>query len=176
VRIEAPPERIAAAIKEVTPRELGIVPGMVMWVRSIPSLLKGESGDGSRLSKPLLRPGQDSSWLVLAEEGDRELVIGFVGRFWEADGGPHVRVGTPEEFRAFARPGYAKAALNFHIGEPEDGKGCRVSTETRILTTDSASQRTFGRYWHGIYPGVALIRKGLLRAIKRRAESQPARS
>jgi hypothetical protein len=152
VRIEAPPERIAAAIKEVTPRELGIVPGMVMWIRSIPSLLKGESGDGSRLSKPLLQPPQDSSWLVLAEERDQELVIGFVGRFWEADGGPHIG----------------------------DGNGCRVSTETRILTTDAVSQGKFGRYWQVIYPGTALIRKGLLRAIKRRAEenadSSPARS
>jgi hypothetical protein len=170
LRIEAPPERIFAAIKEVTPRELGIVPGILLWIRSLPSILKGESGDRSRLSKPLLQPGQDSSWLVLAEEGNRELVIGFVGRFWEADGGPHVRVGTPEEFRAFDRPGYAKAALNFHIGDTVEGNGCRVSTETRILTTDSASQRKFGRYWQVIYPGTAMIRKGLLRAIKRRAE------
>ena len=169
MRIDAPPERIFAAIKQVTPRELGIVPGVLMWIRSLPSLLKGESGDRSKLSKPLLQPGQGSSWLVLAEEGNRELVVGFVGRFWEADGGPHVWVGTPEEFRAFDRPGYAKAALNFHIGTT-DGNGCRVSTETRILATDSASQRKFGRYWQVIYPGTAMIRKGLLRAIKRRAE------
>jgi hypothetical protein len=83
---------------------------------------------------------------------------------------PHgaIRPRTPEEYRAFELPGYAKATMNFLITESESA--CVVTTETRVHATDPRSRRRFGIYWLAIYPGSALIRRMWLRAIKRRCE------
>jgi hypothetical protein len=61
-----------------------------------------------------------------------------------------------------------KSAMNFSV-EPLDG-GTLLRTETRVLTTDPASRRAFGRYWLLIKPGSAEVRRGWLRAARRRAE------
>jgi hypothetical protein len=45
-----------------------------------------------------------------------------------------------------------------------------LSTETRILATDEAARRRFGRYWVVIRPGSAAIRVVWLWAIRTRAE------
>jgi hypothetical protein len=48
--------------------------------------------------------------------------------------------------------------------------GTELRTETRVLATDAASRRRFGRYWRVIRPGSALIRRTWLGAAKRRTE------
>ena len=63
--------------------------------------------------------------------------------------------------------------MNFHI-EDAGGSACLVTTETRIVATDPAARRKFGRYWRVIYPGSALIRKMWLRAVRQRAERPTA--
>jgi hypothetical protein len=73
------------------------------------------------------------------------------------------------DFKEFDRPGYVKVAMNFHLAEIAGG--CRVSTETRVLATDSSARWKFAVYWRIIYPGSALIRRMWLAAIKRRAEA-----
>jgi hypothetical protein len=49
--------------------------------------------------------------------------------------------------------------------------GVRVTTETRVFADNAAAARRFAVYWRVIQPGSDLIRRGWLRAIKRRAES-----
>ena len=89
-------------------------------------------------------------------------------QFWRfRPGGRCPGVSSPETLLAFAEPGYAKALINFKI-VPE-GDGCLLTTETRILATDEGARRTFGVYWRLIYPGSALIRRGWLDAVVRRA-------
>ena len=46
----------------------------------------------------------------------------------------------------------------------------RLTTETRVFTTDAMIRRRFAAYWRVIYPGSSIIRMMWLRAIKRRAE------
>jgi hypothetical protein len=100
---------------------------------------------------------------ILAEEPDRELVAGGIGKPWRLRGGGGPRV---DDFRAFGRPGFAKMAMNFRL----DGR--TFSTETRVFLTDEAARRAFRRYWIFIRPFSGLIRRVWLRAIKRRAERE----
>ena len=102
----------------------------------------------------------------LATEPGRELVLGVVGRFWTPSGG--VLSVEHEEFAAFDRPGYLKAAWNFRV-EPS-GPGALVSTETRVTPTDRKALLLFRPYWLVVRPFSGLIRRRMLAAVKAGAE------
>jgi len=105
-------------------------------------------------------------FIELGRAPGRELVLGCIGRFWTATGGL-VALEGPDEFKDFDRPGYAKAALNFAC--EDRGGATHVTTETRILATDSSSARWFGLYWAVVRPFSGVVRRSWLRAIGRRA-------
>lgn len=107
--------------------------------------------------------------MLLAEQPDRELVVGTIGQFWRAAGGAY-RVADADEFLTANPPGYAKAVMNFVIYRKHGSDGIRLRTETRIYIPDPGARRRFAAYWRIIYPGSAVIRIAWLRAIKRRAE------
>ena len=131
----------------------------------------GEARSAS--THPLLDLLTRSGFLVLADDPDREIVLGNLMQFSTSPGGaPASRITDPPGFRAFDAPGFAKVAANF-IVEDVGGGWCRVTTETRIFTTDPPSRRAFAAYWRVIYPGSATIRRTWLMAIKRRAEGSP---
>lgn len=71
-------------------------------------------------------------------------------------------------FATFDEPGYAKAAFSFELAPA--GERTLLTTETRVLATDEAAKRSFGRYWRLIHLGSAAIRIAWLRAIRRRAD------
>ena len=162
--VSAPPERVLAAARDLTWRDVPLFAGL-MAARSLPALLGGKRvSAGGRIVDDFQRGG----FVELAQRPD-ELVFGAVGRFWRAAGG--LRPMAPGDFAAFAQPGYAKTAFNFRV-EAEPGSGpprTRLSTETRVLATDPWARRRFLLYWRAIHPGSALIRRVWLRAIGRRA-------
>lgn len=166
IRIRASPARIVRAIKEVTPAEIPFW-RTLFWIRALPARLVGRSGYHFQV-KPLWEQATVGSFVLLAEDPERELVVGTVGQFWRPQGAGTVYLDGPQAFLDFDRPGYAKAALNFLI-EPEE-RDCRLGTETRITVAEAAARRRFAGYWRVIYPGSALLRRIWLRAIKRRAE------
>ena len=153
------------------------VPAAVAWA----ALQHADLG-GSPVTRALLtlrglrRPGArrrltiaglpDAGFIPLGERPGREVVFGLVGRFWTPSGG-RVRV-TPEEFRDFARPGYAKAVWTFSVDDEAPGV-TRLATETRILCVDAAGRRRFRLYWLGVRPFSGLIRRAMLRAVAREA-------
>jgi hypothetical protein len=164
-RVNAPPARVFRAIHEVTANEI-LFFRTLTWIRRF-----GRPGPESILNAPERRPilevATRTSFLQLAEEPDRELVVGtLVG----APRGTIIGKPTPEGFKALERPGFAKAAMNFRV-EADGTGGSFLSTETRVYATDGASKRRFAAYWRLIYPGSALIRRMWLRAIVSRAES-----
>jgi hypothetical protein len=108
-------------------------------------------------------------FLLLGEDAPRELVLGLVARPWTPLGGVR-RDLDPDGFRAFDRPGYAKAGWNFTV--EERGSGSRVRTETRVHCTDERSRRAFARYWGLIGPFSGVIRREALHSIRERAESR----
>lgn len=107
-------------------------------------------------------------FVLLAEEPDIEVVYGLVGRFWQLRG--DLREVSPDLFASFSDPGYAKAVWNFRV-DPANGSRSTVSTETRVVTTDPASRRSFARYWRLIGPFSAIIRRRLLALIREEVAS-----
>src|SRR5574341_2476035 len=78
-------------------------------------------------------------FVLLDEDPPREVVLGVVGRFWTPSGG---RVTIPAaDFHAFARPGCAKAVLNFLVAARAGG-GSLLSTETRVQCIDAEARRS----------------------------------
>ena len=165
IRIKAPRERVAAAIREVTPREI-VLFRVLTWIRR-----GGQYGKESILNAPPDRPLLDvalrTSFMKLAEEPDREIVLGTLVA---APGGTRLKKDpTPEDFKALHGPGFALGAINFRMEDAENGETV-LTTETRVYATDASARRRFAAYWRLIYPGSALIRVMWLRAICARAE------
>ena len=168
-RITAPKARVYRAIKAVTADEIS-------FFRALTSIRRfGRPGPESILNAPekmpLLDVATQTSFLLLAEQPEREIVVGTLVAAPEGWGPPAHP--TPEGFRAIRRPGFALAAMNFRVEEEVPGV-CIVTTETRVYATDASTCRRFAVYWRVIYPGSAVIRRMWLDAIKRRAESPPA--
>jgi hypothetical protein len=169
LHVKAGPDHVFRAIRSVTADE--IFPFRTLtWLRRF-----GRPGPESILAAPERMPLIDvatrTSFLLLAEEPDREIVIGTLV-LAPAGFRPRERP-TPEEFRRLAEPGFAKAVMNFRV-EPDGRGGSNVSTETRVFATDPASRRRFAPYWRTIYPGSALIRRTWLGVIRARSEGSGA--
>lgn len=164
--VNATPERVYRAIREVTASEIFLF-RLLTRIRRL-----GRPGPESVLNAPehlpLLDVATRTTFLTLAD-GPREIVVGTV--VIAPRGTP--RPSTPAEFADLAgREGYALATMNFAIDPRADGLACALSTETRVYATDELSRRRFASYWRFINLGSAFIRVMWLRAIKRRAEAE----
>lgn len=167
IRIQAPRERVYAALREVTADEITFFRTLT-WIRRL-----GQPGPESILNpppdKPLLDVALRTSFLKLAEEPDREIVLGTLVA---APQGTQLKKDpTPEDFKALHAPGFALAAINFRLEDAGNGETL-LTTETRAYATDASTRKKFAAYWRVIYPGSALIRVMWLRAIQRRAETK----
>jgi hypothetical protein len=170
VRSSAPPDRALEALRQVTPGEMPLV-RLLFAVRSLPARLAGKRGLPADSAVALYE--QLARMLVpLAEDPGREVVVGGIGQMWRLAGGDSPAFRDTNGFVGFEEPGYAKVATNFSA-LPLDGS-TELRTETRVLTTDLASRRAFGRYWRIIRPWSGLIRRSWLRAARRRAERDDA--
>ncbi|HVT56968.1 MAG TPA: hypothetical protein VHR45_01095 [Thermoanaerobaculia bacterium] len=169
IRVHAAPGRIFWAIKTVPAQEIFLFRTLT-WLRQprLPGKATAETILSPPAARPLLAVATSSGFMQLAEDPDRELVIGTL--VIAPRGHPPIGDGG---FATLAAPGYAKAVMNFLVLPEPDG-WCRLTTETRVFATDPASRRRFAAYWRIIYPGSALIRIEWLKAIRRRAESPAA--
>jgi len=168
ISVRASPAFVLGEARKLTPRRVPLFVAL-MTLRGLPARLAGRRS-ALALDVAILDQFLAGGFCVLADS-ERELVLGAVGRFWKLGGG--IRRIAPEQFPAFAEPGFAKVAFNLHA-QPT-ATGARLSTETRIQATDAAARRAFSRYWMLIRPGSAAIRRGWLRAIKRHAEMPAVR-
>jgi hypothetical protein len=170
IAIRAPRDRVYRALLDVSIEDMPLARAL-FTLRSIPAILTGK---GFRQSRRHAMPGETiieqairGGFVKLGERPGRELVLGTIGRFWQASGGVY-RFRDVEEFMSADAPTYAKSAINFLLYE-RDGL-TKVRTETRILIPDRASRRKFAAYWTIVHPGSAVIRRVWLGAVKRRAE------
>jgi hypothetical protein len=164
--VDASADRVRAAIDAVTLEDIRLAQ-VLLAIRSLGR--RRVSQEAAR--RPMLDAATSDGFVWLAR-GEREVVVGTVGRFWRLRKGESSGVDTPEQFTSFARPGWAKAAMDFVVVEEGAGR-TRVSTETRVAGTDAAARRVFAAYWRVIYPGSALLRRMWLQAIRRRGEAAP---
>jgi hypothetical protein len=123
--------------------------------------------------KGLLADIKAQGWAVLAEIPDREIVLGTVTQPWVAK--TMFRAVPPHEFAVFHEPGYVKIAFTLRA-DPVSGSESVARTETRVMTTDPAAREKFRRYWSLVSPGVILMRRTLLRALKAEAEHRARES
>jgi hypothetical protein len=169
IRIAAPQERVYGAVKEVSADEIFLFRTLV-WMRRL-----GRPGPENILNpapgRPLLEVASKTSFLPLADEPNREILLGTlvaVPQGWRPSGKP-----MTEGYRNLlnSQPaGFAFAGINFRL--QDCGTNCTIlTTETRVFATDPAARRRFARYWRLIYPGSAFIRRMWLKAIAHRAES-----
>lgn len=174
IRIHVPIGRVYRAVKEVSAGEIRLFRTLA-WIRHPrwPWRQARESILAPPPRRPILEVALRTGFVLLAEEPDRELVLGAIVCCSPADAQrllPRLRTGGGPAFSALREPRVATAAMNFAL-EDEGGGWTRLTTETRVHATDAAAGRLFATYWRVIYPGSALIRRGWLRAIKARAES-----
>ncbi len=166
IHVRAPRDRVYQAINAVTADEI-LFFRTLTWIRRL-----GRPGPESVLRPPerlpLLEVATRTTFLMLAEDPSREIVVGTIV---VAPAGAQAKLpATPEQFKALDAPGFAKATMNFRV-EDAGSNTCIVTTETRVYAMDAAARRRFAAYWRVIYPGSALIRRMWLRAIKLRAEA-----
>ena len=132
-------------------------------------LILGAEPDTRFRSKSLVETTKALGWVVLAEVPGHEIVMGAVTKPWE----PNVvfRGVPPEQFAAFAEPGYVKIVWTLRA----DAVGPNASiarTETRAVATDGEARRKFRWYWARFSPGIAVIREVAQRLVKQEAERQ----
>jgi hypothetical protein len=165
LQVNAPPERVYAAIRSVSASEIRFFHTFTAVRRF------GRSGPESILNpstvKPILDVATGTGFVLLADDPPREIVVGTVV---VAPRNVLRRPLTPAEFRALDRVGYVKATMNFRV-EPV-GSESRLTTETRVTGTDPSGIRRFTPYWRTILPGSWILRVTWLQAIARRAESE----
>ena len=165
IRIQAPPERVFAAVKAVTAREIRFF-RLLTWLRAPHIGEAPQSILNPAVDRPILDVALQSGFVLLHEEAGREIVVGAV-----VCCGLHWPVRDAIEFRAL-EGSLARAAMNFHV--TDEGRGVsRLVTQTRVAASDAPAERRFAAYWRVIYPGSAWIRQMWLRAIKARAELTP---
>src|SRR4051812_30759241 len=155
-RVGASPGAALAAARAATPGEM---PGvrLLYALRSAPGLLNARRrGLPRRKGRSLWEQMLESGFLLLADEQD-EIVLGYAGQPWKLAGGSPPEVSSAADWTRFSAPGYVKAGMSFRVEAAEGG--ALLTTETRVLATDEASRRRFGRYWRVIRPGSGLIRR-----------------
>jgi len=108
---------------------------------------------------------------VLAEEPDREIVMGTVTQPWN----PNVvfRPLAPDLFVAFNEPEYVKIAWTLRA-DPTGPNDSVFRHETRVITTDGVARAKFRMYWSFFSPGIKLIRWLLLKPLRNEAERRAA--
>ena len=160
--IDAPPERVFDAIRNVRADEISLFQ-LLTWIRrggrALPTGILNAGVD-----RPLLDVATKTTFVWLADDAPHELVVGTVVGAPSGTRGPL----TPDLFQRTLPPGFALASMNFVV-RPSGRGGSHVTTETRVFATSAGARRRFAAYWRVIYPGSALIRMMWLRAIQRRA-------
>ena len=175
-RVRASP---VAAYDALTQADLAGSPiiRLLLWLRMLPLMIIAPAAFVRAATRRAgravtLRDFEAHGFKVLADDPPREILIGVVGTFWTAGGQRrHVDAAT---FKGPQPAGTARAAWNFSI-VPDGADGCVVTTETRVQCADDRSRQRFRWYWLIVRPGSGIIRRLMLRAIRRRAESRPAR-
>jgi hypothetical protein len=167
LKVNAPPA-ITFAVAEAMDLQASPIVRSIFWLRAVPTLLRGQPfrRQGAR---GLLEETLALGFGVLAEIPDRETVVGTYTQPWHQQVTFHPL--PPEQFPAFAEPGYVKI-IYVLAAEPLGPDRSRFVTRTRAVTTDPESRRRFRRYWSPMSAGIVLIRYLSLPLVKREAERQ----
>jgi hypothetical protein len=173
IKIHASPQAIFAAIENVTLNDMPVA----KWIgqlRYLPGKLSGEMehNESATQTWPFIELLQANQNIILAQEPNRELVIGAIGKFHNLLDQQMVALRSPSHFVAFDEPDYQKLAMSFRISSLTGTLAHRLTLVHGTHALSEASRRKFAFYWLGIKPGGNLVTWLMLRAIKTIAEKQ----
>lgn len=163
VRVDAPAATTFAAARDV---DLNRSP-IVRSIFKAREVLLGAEPDATARPRGLVALTKSLGWGVLAEEPDREIVMGGVTQPWQPNA--TFRALPPDEFAAFDEPDYVKIAWTLRA-DPVNAAQSIFRTETRAVATDAEARRKFRRYWSFLSPGIILIRWMMLGSLRADAE------
>ena len=157
--------QVRAAIRHTDLTGIPIVRALLL-LRALPGRLRARLGGSETPVVPpfTLADMPQAGWTPLAE-GPEELAFGTLTHPWRL-GDEAPLVVDRESFAAFSTPGYAKVAFSIRA-DPDGPHQTRVTTETRVATTDPRSRVRFAAYWVVVGPLSALIRRLMLRSLAR---------
>lgn len=158
INVYATPEEVYAAL---TDNSFSQVPVVRFLMR-----LRGFSPDLSNI--PMREALRRGGFIELCNFPGEEVAYGIVGQFWRPSGGRR-SIDSPEHFKDFAQPDYAKAAWNFVLTSSFP-QVTQLRTETRVKTFGRSATRKFRAYWLLVAPFSGLLRRSILHDVKRRAE------
>jgi hypothetical protein len=116
---------------------------------------------------PFVEEAARIGWRVLGYEAGRALVFGAVTQPWRGD--VTFTGVSPARFAQFDAPGFAQIVWTLEAEPLDDGTSV-FRTVTRVRTTDARSRTLFRRYWAVFSPGIRVIRRAALRAVRAEAE------
>lgn len=163
VQVAAPAAVTLAAARNVnlaeSPLVRAVFKGRELIFRSAP--------DNRLRPRGLLAEVESLGWVILAEIPGREIVVGAVTKPWK----PNVtfRSVPPREFADFNEPDYVKIIWTLRA-DPNRESSSILRTETRAIATNCSARAKFRLYWSFLSPGIWLIRRMMLGAVKTEVE------
>lgn len=106
----------------------------------------------------------EGDWIRLGEDPPNEIAFGVIGHFWSGE--TVWEQITPELFRGFNEPGFARIVCNFSLREYGEGRTL-ISYECRTQATSPDARKGFMRYWRPLSPFIGMVLRAQLRLIAR---------
>jgi hypothetical protein len=176
VTVQAPPEAIFCALQEITLCDMPVA-AWLGEVRYLPGRLTGRLPDEAPNTQPFMELVQgEGGNIVLAEDPDREIVLGAIGKLHDVQDQQFVPLSGPDAFLRFNQPAYQKLAMSLRVVPLKQENGYRLLLDHRTQALSQSSRWKFALYWLAIKPGGNFVSWLLLRAVKRRAEAMAAPS
>ncbi|HET7661268.1 MAG TPA: SRPBCC family protein [Oryzihumus sp.] len=166
--LDAEVDAVRVAIGQTDLTRIPVVRAL-LDLRALPGRLRARFGVRATPVPPpfTLSDMPRAGWTPLTD-GPEEIAFGMLTQPWRIGNEAPVVVDR-ESFAAFSEPGYAKIAFSIRA-DPDGPYRTRVTTETRVATTDPSSGRRFKAYWVVIGPASALIRRLVLRQLATQVE------
>ena len=142
----------------------------IFWLRA-KAMRASPPGPEERLG--LVAGTRRIGWGELGRRPGREVVMGAAVQPWLPE--PVFEPIPAKGFASFSRPGHVKIVWSIET-EPLGPDRSLLRTETRVVPTDEDARRKFSRYWLFARPGIVLIRRLLLPAVRGEAERRAAAS
>jgi len=169
IPVHATAVELFAALNEVTVRDMPLAQALGT-LRYLPGRLIGRKApaDGHE-NEPFMTQLIANGNAILAEEPDREIVLGAIGKFHQVLDQVPVRLIDAKQFEEFADPDYEKLAMSIRVEHDRD-EGQHLVLEHRTHALGPRAHRAFARYWLAIEPSGNFVSWLLLRATRRKAE------